>query len=82
MARVPLLALGLALAIAAAVPVSGPASIASLTGAGLLKSLACVACVGVIVFVGGGTPLGVLAVAGANPDAVAACLTLCIIAAK
>lgn len=77
-----LIMLGLSLALAAAAPVSvGPAAFASLSGAGLLDSLACVGCVAVIAFVSGGTPLGLLAVAGAYPTAVAGCLATCVIAA-
>jgi hypothetical protein len=77
-----LLALMLGLALATIAPTAGaPTTLATLYGAGLLDSLACVACVAVIVFAGGGTPLGVLAVAGAYPTAVAGCLATCVIAA-
>jgi hypothetical protein len=77
-----LIALGLALALAAAAPAAGGvAPLATLAGAGLLDGLACVGCVAVIVFVSGGTPLGVLALAGAFPAEVAGCLAACVIAA-
>ncbi|MCG6958175.1 MAG: hypothetical protein LJF04_19470 [Gemmatimonadetes bacterium] len=77
-----LLGFGLALALAAGAPAAGGASsLAALSGAGWLDSLACVGCVAVIVFVSGGTPLGVLALAGAFPAEVLGCLAACVIAA-
>jgi len=95
MSRGLLLALGVSAAIlgtvarggAEAVPVASPQAeeVAGLQGSGWspdwLDRLACVGCIGAIVYSGGGTPLGILVVGIIWPEAIAGCSILCYMAA-
>lgn len=61
----------------------GAAAMGTLWGTGALAALACIACVGTLVFTSAaGTPLALAITLSTYPDAAVACLAICVYASQ
>lgn len=82
-AAVALLGVGVLAALGPGPVAGATGGLTALVGAGILGRLGCIGCVAALTMLAAGaTPLAVLAVMAANPEASAACLAACFIAAR